>query len=113
MMEKDKKKIQFGEYVKDQRERKKLTQEQLAELTDLSTVTISAIERGVKAPSFESMSNIIRVLNLDSRRIFPYEAAIGDDENKAYRYYCEIGREFTHSQLLAIIHLIVEFKKSN
>ena len=112
-MERNEKKIQFGEYVKEQRERKKLTQEQLAEQTELSTVTISAIERGVKAPSFESMSSIICVLNLDPRRIFPYKPMISSDKDEAYRYYCEIGRDFTQNQLLAVIHLIGEFHKSN
>ena len=58
---------------REQREKRKLTQEKLGELTELSTVTISAIERGVKAPSFESLCALIKVLNLDARRIFPYD----------------------------------------
>ena len=38
------KRLRFGAYVKEQRSRRNLTQEKLAELTDLSPVTISAIE---------------------------------------------------------------------
>lgn len=104
-------KIKFGLYVKEQRERMKMTQEQLAERTDLSMVTISAIERGVKAPSFESLYAIIEALGLDARRIFAYEPHVITDED-AYHYYCELGKDFTYTQLMAIIHVIEEFHKS-
>ena len=93
------KRLRFGAYVKEQRNRRNLTQEKLAELTDLSPVTISAIERGDKAPSFDSLCVIIQALNLDAHRIFPYDV------------HCEMGKGLSEEQLIALTDFIYKLKK--
>lgn len=57
----DKKSI--GRHIQIQREHAKLTQNQLAELTDLSQSYISAVERGQKIPSLEKFIDIANALN--------------------------------------------------
>ena len=47
-----------GRRIKTARERKKLTQEQLAEMVNLSPMHVSVIERGVKLPKLETLINI-------------------------------------------------------
>ena len=48
----------IGQRIKKAREKTHLTQEQLAELVDLSPMHISVIERGAKPPKLETLVNI-------------------------------------------------------
>ena len=54
----------IGRRIKTARENKRLTQEQLAELVDLSPMHVSVIERGVKLPKLETLINIANVLDV-------------------------------------------------
>ena len=56
----------IGRRIKAARERKRLTQEQLAELVDLSPMHVSVIERGVKLPKLETLINIANVLDVSA-----------------------------------------------
>ena len=56
----------IGRRIKAAREKKQLTQEQLAELVDLSPMHVSVIERGVKLPKLETLINIANVLNVSA-----------------------------------------------
>ena len=54
----------IGRRIKQAREKRKLTQEQLAELVFLSPMHVSVIERGVKLPKLETLINIANVLKV-------------------------------------------------
>lgn len=56
----------IGRRIKAAREKKRLTQEQLAELVDLSPMHVSVIERGVKLPKLETLINIANVLDVSA-----------------------------------------------
>ena len=56
----------IGRRIKAARENKRLTQEQLAELVDLSPMHVSVIERGVKLPKLETLINIANVLDVSA-----------------------------------------------
>ena len=56
----------IGRCIKAAREKKQLTQEQLAELVDLSAMHVSVIERGVKLPKLETLINIANVLDVSA-----------------------------------------------
>ena len=56
----------FGRRIQDCRQRQGMKQEELAELSKLSTAFISAIERGVKKPSLEAFIRIANALNVSS-----------------------------------------------
>lgn len=56
----------IGRRIKIERERKRLTQEQLAELVDLSPMHISVIERGVKLPRLETLILIANTLEVSA-----------------------------------------------
>lgn len=56
----------IGQRIKTARERKGLTQEQLAEQVDLSPMHVSVIERGVKLPKLETLINIANVLDVSA-----------------------------------------------
>ena len=52
-----------GSRIKTARENKKLTQEELAAMVDLSPTHISVIERGVKSPKLETFVRIANALD--------------------------------------------------
>lgn len=56
----------IGSRIKAARENKKMTQEDLAALLDMSTTHISVIERGVKPPKLETFIRIANVLGVSS-----------------------------------------------
>ncbi|MGL4375566.1 MAG: helix-turn-helix domain-containing protein [Microcoleaceae cyanobacterium] len=52
---------------------KKFTQEELAELTGLSVEFISYIERGIHAPSFDTLEKLSEALNVSFSELFNFE----------------------------------------
>lgn len=65
-------KKQFGNRLKQLRRRRSITQEQLADLADLSVESISNIERGVFAPKFENLEKLAQVLKVDVKTLFEF-----------------------------------------
>ncbi len=58
---------ELSDLIKEARERKNLTQEQLAEKLDLGTTTLQSIERGRRFPSLPTLLYICRVLKISIR----------------------------------------------
>lgn len=58
--------IAIGSRIKEARERAHLTQEDLAEIVDISPTHMSVIERGVKIPKLDTFFKIINALKLSS-----------------------------------------------
>lgn len=54
----------IGPRIKAAREKKGLTQEQLAELVDLSPMHMSVLERGAKPPKLETLIKIANALDV-------------------------------------------------
>lgn len=61
--------IQIGERIKSAREQAKLTQEQFAELIDVSPQYISDLERGVVGASISTIKRICSTLYISSDQI--------------------------------------------
>ena len=55
------------------RRHKDLTQERLAELLGVSVEFVSNMERGVNAPSFETVEKIAEAFNLPFSELFTFE----------------------------------------
>ena len=58
--------ISIGSKIKEARERAHLTQEELAEIIDISPTHMSVIERGVKTPKLDTFVKIVKALNLSA-----------------------------------------------
>ncbi len=56
--------MKIGVHIKNARMKKGITQEQLAELSDLSTNHISKVERGMCSVKLKNISKICKVLDL-------------------------------------------------
>ena len=63
-------KTQFGARLKLLRTEKGLTQEQLADATDLTIESISNIERGIFGPRFDNLERIAAALDMQVQQLF-------------------------------------------
>lgn len=93
--------------VRTKRKSRRLTQEKLAEQTNLTTGFIGQIERGESMPSLENLLALVTALDMDPRALF-YDAPQGDSD---YAELCAIMVRMTPSQrklLLKIAKLIQE-----
>lgn len=64
--------IQFGLNVVYYRKKNRLSQSELAELVDIHRTHISAIERGVVAPSFDVLFKLSDVLDIETKQLFDF-----------------------------------------
>lgn len=60
----------FGEVVRDLREKRKLTQENLAEISGFHRTYIGMIERGERNPSLKNIYKIAKSLDVSLTEIF-------------------------------------------
>lgn len=59
-------KLTMGDRIREARKNKEFTQEQLAELLDISVESVSHIERGSRLPSMQVFIKLIEVLNVSA-----------------------------------------------
>ena len=63
----------FGKNLRKIRRSKDLTQEKLAEILGVSVEFVSNMERGVNAPSFETIEKIAEAFDLPFSELFTFE----------------------------------------
>ncbi|MBI3814001.1 MAG: helix-turn-helix transcriptional regulator [Nitrospinae bacterium] len=66
----------LGARIKQIRKTAKITQEKLAEKTELSVEYISRLERGVSQPSFKTLSIMAERLNVDIKDFFDFNVPV-------------------------------------
>ena len=65
-------KRRFGSRLKSLGTGRGLTQEQLADATELSIESISNMERGIFGPRFDNLEKIVSALNIEVRQLFDF-----------------------------------------
>ena len=63
----------LGKRLEEIRKKRQITQEQLAEMVNLDTSSISHIENGKYYPNAENLDKILNVLNVKPSEIFLFE----------------------------------------
>ena len=63
-------KKELGEKIRRVRKRKGLTQEQLAEIINISSRNLSNIELGINFPKAETLEKILDALNISTEELF-------------------------------------------
>lgn len=63
----------FGNRIKSIRSGRSMSQEQFAELLEISGDFLSLIERGINAPSFENLEVFSTQLNIPVHELFVFE----------------------------------------
>lgn len=76
-------KILLGKRIKELRLAKKMTQENLSELTGIGTPSISKIESGIYHPSDDNLERIAEVLGVEPYRLYLYGHLKNSDEIKS------------------------------
>ena len=104
MREKKETNIKIGEHVKKARERAGITQEQLAEKTDVSPQYISDLERGVVGISVEKLKNLCVVLGVSSDEIL-----FGNIQAKSSAAFFEKISILSESQVLILSDIINKY----
>lgn len=64
---------QFGERLRQLRMQRRMTQERFAEVTSLSVDFLSLMERGINAPSFETLERIAKKLRMPVAELFRFD----------------------------------------
>lgn len=62
-----------GMNVRLERTKRRLSQERLAELAELSTTTMGTIERGEQSPSVQTLAKVANALNIELFKLFIFE----------------------------------------
>jgi transcriptional regulator with XRE-family HTH domain len=65
--------VKFGRRLRQLRRYRDLTQEQFAEVADISVDFVSNIERGVSAPSFETLERLAEALGVAVADLFIFD----------------------------------------
>ena len=102
----------IGKRIKSAREKKGLTQEQLAEQVNLSPMHISVIERGNKLPRLETLIKIANVLDVSADTLLQdvVNNQIKLRTSEASNLIAQLSRE-DQRRVLAALHSFVESKK--
>ena len=78
--------IEIGNRIRQLRVKKGLSQEKLAELSELNTSYIGQVERGEKNPSVDTVYRIASALQVDLPDLFK-NLASGSDNSYAHKVY--------------------------
>lgn len=62
----------FGRRLRQLRREREMTQECLAEVASISVDMLSNIERGINAPSFETLERLAQVLKVSVQDLFSF-----------------------------------------
>jgi transcriptional regulator with XRE-family HTH domain len=73
---------QFGKKLRSIRKRLGKTQEEFAEILDISVDFLSLIERGLNAPSFESIEAFSITLGIPVRDLFDFSPDVASQTHK-------------------------------
>ncbi len=97
----------LGKRLRNERRKKKISQEQLAEMADCSVAHISHIETGNTIPSLEILIRIINQLEISS------DAILSDYVDKADHIYRKELSELLENCSEKEVKFIVEMAKEN
>ncbi len=80
----DKTKELVGKRIKELRRAKRMTQEELAEKTNISAKYLSSIERGLENPTFDTIIKLAYALDVEVSELFNYSQHLPADELREY-----------------------------
>jgi putative transcriptional regulator len=84
----------FGQRLRELRDAKGLTQEELGRQVGIDYKHLGAIERGIKAPSFEVVDRLARALRVEHYKLFlPVNTSSHDIESDLQAVIADLGTE--------------------
>lgn len=110
-------KYKIGAILREYRQKNHLTQEQLAEMIDITPGFLGQIERDETYPSIDNLTKLIRKLNIDANTIFhPQDNPLNKDTdiffNEIKIQFPKLTRE--HQEItLTLIRKLSELQNRN
>lgn len=74
--------MNVGEYIKEKRKQKKLTQLKLAEIVNIDVTVVSRIEKGIRKPQSNIIKKLSKALGVDEKELSEHYFA-----DKIYHQY--------------------------
>src|SRR5256885_9717240 len=104
----------IGEYIREQRQRAKVSLRQLADATGVSNPYLSKIELGLRKPSAEILQQIARGLRISAEALY-VRAGILDDQESDTDVKTAIRADATLSerQKQVLIDIYESFRREN
>lgn len=99
----------IGSRIKFHRREKHLTQEQLAEKTELSHVYISYLERGERMPRLDAIINIANALNVSADDLLSGNLLVSDSSSDSREF--EALYDCTPEELSIILNCMAFLKE--
>ena len=103
--------VGLGKNISAARKKRQLTQEQLAELTDVSTVFISQIETAVRKPSLETMYKLAKSLGTTIDSLIDSNNSLAISEEIENILKCRTEKE--RALLQSILREISDYMEEN
>lgn len=101
-------KKEFGEKIKRIRKKRKLTQEQLAEMIDISPRNLSGIEIGANFVKAETLEKLLKALNVTTEELFSNDHL--QDTKVLIKYINGSLKNFEQNRKkLELVYKIVQF----
>lgn len=105
-------KKEFGEKIKRMRKKRHLTQEQLAEMIEISPRNLSGIEVGSNFVKAETLEKLLKALNITTEELFSNEHL--QDSKLLIKYICNSIKNFENDRVkLELVYKIVKFLNFN
>lgn len=98
----------FGEKVRSYRELRKLSQERLAELADVSTNTINSIENGKTFLTYPTLKSICSALNITAPQLFAFDVKPSEPD-KLLSQIIIYAKSLTPAQQKQVIEILKTF----
>lgn len=104
----------IGEYIREQRQRAKVSLRQLAEVTGVSNPYLSQIERGLRKPSAEILQQIAKGLRISAEALY-VQAGILEEREADTDVEAAIRADLilTERQKQVLLDIYTSFRKEN
>lgn len=74
----------FGKRLKELRKAKGLTQQELADLINVTKVSICCYEKGIRTPNLETFYDLVKILNTTADELLGNDIKVVSENNEDY-----------------------------
>ena len=103
----------IGSKIKEMRKRRKLTQEQLAELIEKTQHHISYIENGERQLSLDTFVEIAKALNATTYELLPATALSEKEQNMAFAIILDSCTAYEKQIVFDVVKVLKQSLQSN
>lgn len=100
---------ELGTFIRDQRQRAKLSLRSVASLSGISNPYLSQIERGLRRPSAEILQGIAKALRISAETLYVKAGILEEHPGASVTAAIEADPRLTHRQKDALIGIYESF----